>query len=50
MQAETLAETTGWWAKRMLDAQVIVIYYALQHWEGGDPKIMSSNHSEVAES
>ena len=33
--------------KRFDDAE-LVIYYARQHWKGGDSKYMSSNHSEVA--
>ncbi len=33
----------------MLDVPVVVIYYFLQHWKGGDSKSMSSYHSEVTE-
>ena len=30
------------------DDAAVVIYYARQHWKGGDSKYMSSYHSEVA--
>ena len=34
--------------KKGFDDAALVIYYARQHWKGGDSKYMSSYHSEVA--
>jgi hypothetical protein len=34
--------------EKAFDDGALVIYYARQHWKGGDSKYMSSNHSEVA--
>lgn len=35
-------------SEKAFDDAVLVIYYARQHWKGGDSKYMSSYHSEVA--
>jgi hypothetical protein len=34
--------------EKAFDDTSLVIYYARQHWKGGDSKYMSSYHSEVA--
>ena len=34
--------------RKRFDDAGLVIYYARQHWKGGDSKYMSSYHSEVA--
>ena len=34
--------------RKRFDDAGLVIYYARQHWKGGDSKYMNSYHSEVA--